>query len=447
MNGFLSPARIITVLILFLSHGALAGEVRLPAGSPSLRYAGRIKHGDAGHAYLIWSGSSVTVAFKGTGCKAVLASPGSGYRILVDGREQGVLMPAGSADTLHVLAQGLTDAEHSVTLFKRTEVSVGIGVFRGFIVEGVVLPPPPAPVRRIEFIGNSITCGYGALDSLKEHAFKSATEDHWVTYAALSARAFGAEHHAICWSGKGLFRNNTGDTLKTMPKLWELTDPTFPGDYWNFAWKPDVVVIDLGTNDFFLAPPPDSAAFVDTYVRFLAAIRGKYPKVPVVLLDGPMLSDYFPSDAAGKPVPSLSLNRKYLRAIAAKAESAQASPTTTLSLTPNSASVGYGADWHPNQKQHLLNARELVAHLSKQMGWTEVVRIGNPRTGKTGKDSGPPWRIRKGLVEPGEGKLGNGSLAGRDALDLAGRARERPLFREPGNGVASPRQGNTRQRR
>lgn len=423
MSHSISLSRILPVSILSLFLGAGAAEIRIPAGSPSIHYIGRVKHAEAGLAYLIWSGTSASVSFKGTGCRAVLASPGSGYHVLVDGGEHAVLMPSGPADTLHVLAQGLSDAVHTVTLFKRTEVSVGIGAFRGFIVNGDVLPAPPAAPRRIEFIGNSITCGYGALDSLKERPFKAATEDHWVTYAALSVRALGAEHHALCWSGKGLLRNNTGDTLKTMPKLWDLTDPTFPGDYWKFEWAPDVVVIDLGTNDFFLAPPPDSAQFVETFIRFLASIRGKYPKVPVLLLDGPMLSDYFPSDAAGKPVPSLSLIRKYLKAIAAKAGNAQTGTVSTLSLTPNSAAIGYGADWHPNRKQHLLNARELTAHLSKMMGWNEVAGVSQvPRRSRPGKAS-RNGRLRNGLVDPRGASRREGPEAGGKVLDMAGRVR------------------------
>lgn len=345
---------------------------------------GRVEPGAAG-ALLIWSGTSATIAFNGTGCRVVLVAPGSWYRVEVDGRETRTVSPASAADSLHVLASGLAAGPHVVTLSKRTEVSTGKGRLIAFLVDGTVATAAAPPDRRIEFVGNSITCGYGALDSVKENGFRPATEDHGVTYAALAARALGAEHHAICWSGKGLYRNYAGDTAATLPELWPLADPEKPGDAWSFAWKPHVVVVDLGTNDFAQAPPPDSAAFVNAGVRFVAALREKYPAVPVVLADGPMLGDSWPVDASGRPVPTLTLVRKYNRAIAAKS----AAGVTVLSLSPQTGAFGYGADWHPSARQHRQNSRELIAHLKVVTGWNETAGLRRLPGSRRG-DGNPP---------------------------------------------------------
>ncbi|HNY30349.1 MAG TPA: hypothetical protein PKO15_05625, partial [Fibrobacteria bacterium] len=74
--------------------------------------------------------------------------------------------------------------------------------FRGFRIEGIPGVAMPGTDRRIEFYGNSITCGYGILDSVASHSFKVQTEHEGLTYAAQAADSVGAERHTICWSGR-----------------------------------------------------------------------------------------------------------------------------------------------------------------------------------------------------------------------------------------------------
>lgn len=50
------------------------------------------------------------------------------------------------------------------------------------------------PERRIEFIGNSITCGYGVESENPSDPFTYETENHFYTYAARTARALKAQH-------------------------------------------------------------------------------------------------------------------------------------------------------------------------------------------------------------------------------------------------------------
>jgi hypothetical protein len=84
-----------------------------------------------------------------------------------------------------------------------------------------------------------------------------------------------------------------------------------------------------------------------------------------------MLNDSWPVDASGRPVPALTLVRKYNRAIAAKS----AAGVTVLSLSPQTGALGYGADWHPSVRQHRRNSRELVAHLKVVTGWNETAGL------------------------------------------------------------------------
>lgn len=82
-------------------------------------------------------------------------------------------------------------------------------VFKGLYVdEGKELAPAPVlPRRRIEFIGNSITCGYGIESEDRDAPFTYNTENHYYTYAALTARALQAQHLVVARSGIGVYRN------------------------------------------------------------------------------------------------------------------------------------------------------------------------------------------------------------------------------------------------
>ena len=69
---------------------------------------------------------------------------------------------------------------------------------------------------------------------------------------------------------------------------WTGTD-TLSAVAWDHAkWHPDVVVMNLGTNDF-ASGVVDSAEFVNVAVDFVQRIRSYHPEAKIVLLDGPML--------------------------------------------------------------------------------------------------------------------------------------------------------------
>jgi hypothetical protein len=313
---------------------------------------------------LSWPGSSVSVTFKGTAVKAILQSGGGWYKVILDGEVLSDLNLGNRPDKEILLADNLTDTIHTVELFKRNEALVGEGLFIKFSIYGnphSLFHPPPADLR-IEFIGNSITCGYGNLDSVKERGFSPATQDFWHSYSSIAGRNLHADVRGICWSGKGVYQNNTGDKIMTLPLLWEKAVPTLSHAWNHKSWIPHAVIINLGTNDFAIHRP-DSTALEKSYAAFIQRILDEYGDIPIVLLDGPMLSDHWPLDTVtNKPVPTLSLVRQHLENLKRQFLD-KGKKVHHLSLTPNSFERGYGADWHPNQLQHILNAREITDFL------------------------------------------------------------------------------------
>ena len=353
-----------SLLVALVACSCSAASVHLPPSHPSVRVMARTLESEPGTLQWSWSGSGAMVAFRGTSCAVHLQARGGIFRVLVDGVEKAPLDLQNSNDTLHLLASGLTDGDHLVEIRQKTEAQNCTGRFRGFRIDGTAAALPPASQRRIEFYGNSITCGYGILDSSENNGFKVSTEDEGRTFSAQAADALGAERRVVCWSGKGLVQNGGRDTVNpTLPRLHRRILPWDARNLWDFSrWTPDVVVIDLGTNDYNVVAP-DSATFVKTYVAFLDTLHESYPKARFVVVEGPMMSDFYPVG-----MNALSRIRRNLDAVVAIVSS-RGIPATHLSLPPQ-GSLGYGADWHPNQKQATLNGQELAAHLRTTMGWT-----------------------------------------------------------------------------
>lgn len=353
-----------TTLLLWLVSSASFG----PTDS-RLAWTGRVDRHLPGKAILSWSGTSLAFGLTGSEFTLRIRGTKSLYDLEVDGRSLEPL-DLGHSEGEHRLRVVLPRQAnpHAIAITKRTEPMVGIDTVVGLDVNGRLEKAPALASRKLLFLGNSITCGYGVLDSVKEHPFSHHTEDYTKTYAALVARTFSAQAHALCWSGKGVYRNVAKDTTLTMPVLWERTNPTTGGEWKHQDWQPDLVVIDLGTNDFGRAPAPDPERFHAVYEAFLTRVHAVHPKAPILLVDGPMLNDFWPQLPDGKPVPSLTLVREHLDDLA-RGMLAKGVDIFRLSLTPNSPERGYGADWHPNQAQQRLNAQEMTEAIRQHLGW------------------------------------------------------------------------------
>ena len=108
----------------------------------------------------------------------------------------------------------------------------------------------PAAERRIEFIGDSLTCGLGSEDSGGTIQDRCKTEDGANTYAALTARAVGADYQVVSVSGWGVAAG-ADDKNWRISRIYEKASYRRDSEKpWDFSgWRPDLVVINLGSND------------------------------------------------------------------------------------------------------------------------------------------------------------------------------------------------------
>jgi lysophospholipase L1-like esterase len=213
----------------------------------------------------------------------------------------------------------------------------------------------------MEFIGNSITCGYGNEGPNQDCKFSGTTENGYMAYGAITARNLNAEYVAVPFSGKGMIRNYDQGPSETMPQLYDRILAANPNLKWNFKnYTPDVVVINLGTNDFAHSNP-DSVLFVSTYIKFINTIRSNYPDAHIICLTGSMMGDWGPAK-------SLSTLKNYLKAVTGDLNSKGDNKVHTFNMS-GQGSLGFGCDWHPNVPQHQKNAEELTGFVKKKLGW------------------------------------------------------------------------------
>ncbi len=299
-----------------------------------------------------WPGSQIRARFEGSSIGLRLDDTGENqFDVDIDG-DVSVLSTTAGQTSRTLVAQGA--GEHTVIVTRRSESLFGTTAFGGF--SGATLVPSPGPTRRIEMVGDSITCGYGVLGAIATCDFDIDTEAETHAWGALAARELGAVHTAIAYSGKGVYRNYGGDPNEPMPVMFERTFADDPTSQWDFSTPPpDVVVIGLGTNDFSTGDP--GQPFVDAYTAFVAQIRGHYPDAWIVLAESPMLGGADHATHAG-----------YLADVAAAA-GGEAAKVTTVAIAVQLDADGYGCDYHPNEVTQQKMADALVTKLSGLLGW------------------------------------------------------------------------------
>jgi len=278
------------------------------------------------------------------------------FQIVVDSVPTMVVKTSGAAS--YSIAKGLPDGEHDVMIYRRNEAFAGAVQFLGFTVAGgkALIPTPAKYTRRIEFIGDSITCGYGIEGKTPDCSFSADTEDEYFSYAGITGRNLSAEQITTSWSGIGVYRDYEGTTTEQMPVKYERALPEVTTSKWDFTqWKADVVVINLGTNDFAKGDP--AANYITAMTSFVKQVRGHYAKAEIFLVLGPMLSGT-----------SLDQARKYLSGIATSFASGGVTHVNFVELDQQKTGE-IGCDYHPNTVTHQKMATKLTAAIKAKMGW------------------------------------------------------------------------------
>lgn len=340
----------------------LAGSV-VKADDGNIQYVGRTRRNADGSVAFNYPGTEIRARFQGTSLRMVCRPMTGFFMAQIDGKEPFKVSFNGRRDSVVTLATALPAGTHTVRLMYAIEGLFRQPEFKGFVLDdGCRMDTPePLPDRRIEFIGNSITCGYGVESTNAPDPFEDETENHALTYASIVSRRLGALHTSISRSGIGVYRNYDGPregNSQNMPRQWVYTLFNDSSERWDFSrYRPQLVCINLGTNDLSTSNF-DLARYEQAYRKFLADVRGKYPSAKIVLITGPMLGE-----------PENGMEKRVLDRICADFHKQGDKAVFRFDFTPQTGALGYGASWHPSKKQHEAMAAELLPFLRKLMNW------------------------------------------------------------------------------
>ena len=265
------------------------------AASPNLEYMGRINYKDT-TATFYWPGTSVQMNFEGTGASAVLNDEnGQNYfYVVIDGKIT-TKLKTDKGYKSYRLIDGLSSGKHTVQLYKLTEARYGNTCFYGFKINdgGKILTKTAPKKRKIEFYGNSITSGYSLEDTMGD-SNKPEYFNNYLTYASITARHFDAQYSFISKSGIGVM---ISWFPMIMPEMYDRLDPTDSTSKWDFSkYTPDIVVVNLLTNDLdlinnpkdgnfiarFGTKKPDDDFIIGSYKNFISSLRKKYPNASII---------------------------------------------------------------------------------------------------------------------------------------------------------------------
>lgn len=154
-----------------------------------------------------------------------------------------------------VIAEDLDGEMHRIEVLRETEEINAVALYESVTMDGDMIAVPDAPML-IEFVGDSITTGYGAYPFSAESATLKVDDPirqaGTRSYAYLTASQLGADIQVCCTSGYGVLvgYNADGANLQGMyPYTAYHNDHSSDEALWDFERTADIVVINLGTND------------------------------------------------------------------------------------------------------------------------------------------------------------------------------------------------------
>lgn len=236
-------------------------------GDPHISYYGRWNQEDPSRYTSFWGGAYFKVKFTGRTVKIKLSHKSNYYVKIDEGPWTSYTNVNGTVDLTPIPLQ---EGTHTLCVAQGKDYDYEFD-FLGLILDpGSVLRKPDKSKRLIEWIGDSITSGY--TDPQAEVS----------DYAWVCSEMLEAEHTQIAYPGINLVSGYHGQGMDV--QYLKQRSLKFPeSSPWNFTrYHPDIIVINLGTNDVNNHVPP--AVFKTDYENFLRDLRKKFPNTEVFVM-------------------------------------------------------------------------------------------------------------------------------------------------------------------
>jgi len=313
------------------------------------------------------TGESLSIVLYGdSGAANSTTDNAARFAVYVDGEKVVDDQMTVGAKTVEVFT-GDTQRTATVRLVKLSEVASSLLGVKSIQVGKGTITPTASNEYYVEFVGDSITCAYGVDDEDRNNHFKTSTEDATKSYAYKTCELLGADYSLVSISGYGIVSGYTGTKgVKSEKQLMSLFYenlgycPHSGGAYtssnvaWDFERQPDVIVVNLGTNDNSYTG--NDADLIEEYrlgyIDFLYQIRAKNPDAHIICALGLMGDQLYPAVES---------------AVSSYSEESGDTNVSAYHFDPIKSDEGYAADWHPTEATHTRAANLLVEEIRQYL--------------------------------------------------------------------------------
>ncbi|ORX83694.1 hypothetical protein BCR32DRAFT_326256 [Anaeromyces robustus] len=269
-----------------------------------------VGHTDSGIEFKI-NGKTVTIVVSTDGIYGSSSEENPAH-ILVYGDDKLILDTYTTENPKELNVEFDEIGEHIVRLIKISECQYGSIYIDEIKTDSNVITPTSPKDKKIEFIGDSITSAFGSVENLGP-CFTSF-EDGTKSYAYKVAQKFNVDYSIFSFSSYGIYSGYLGEPIR-------VTDFLIPPIYeklgrlnWNFDYpenttlamssvdwdakefEPDLIVINLGTNDAFYINSlsdenlraTEQINFTNAYKDFITQVRSVHPNSEILCTIGSM---------------------------------------------------------------------------------------------------------------------------------------------------------------
>ena len=239
------------------------------------------------------SGIEFNAAVSGDVVLKVSSDGASYYTLYINGERQATRLEFADGTDEYTIAEDLAEGEYNFKLIKQTQAPHSLSTIMTLTIDGRLLDRPADKELLIEFIGDSITCGYGLVGYPTEGVTNyggAKYMDATLAYAYKTAEALGADHSLVSFSGWAVLPSAPGVVNGCVPAVYGQTSYRRG----NMAYTPertaDIVVIHLGTNDLYGRKDTYADDFVSASKDFISDVKAIHPDAKIVWVYGSMMS-------------------------------------------------------------------------------------------------------------------------------------------------------------
>jgi hypothetical protein len=354
-------------LVNSISEDFLADDI-------TIRWLGRTHYNETVKTnYFYFTASGFEVKFYGTSLEAefVTGTNPLGKEphlvVFIDGEtnpSSGTTIILDSGKKTYTIAAELAEGEHTVRVVKRSESIDSLTGLSKLTTDGYFLQADQLRNRKIEVIAASSSAGFGNLASNTNEPKSTQNSDGLRAYAYLTSHMFDAELNIFSASGWPLLKGPwTGNN--NIPTAYDYVNVNSNIVWSHNNYSPDVVIINLGTNDWSYISSLSAydkiqalENFEIAFVDFIKKINQLHPDAVIVIAYGLMNET--------------NIYNSTLNAVQDAQDELPLVGIHSIQLPGVNSIDGIGSSYHPSVATHIKAADVLVEAISEWMNWDIV---------------------------------------------------------------------------